>query len=483
MPKIIWTDTAPTQATVVVGVLAGASGPQLAPGAERIEAALGGRLATALRAVEATGKPDEVFKLPTLGQAPFALVVATGIGPRLDAESARRAVGAALRALPKHADVHVALAADPGAIVEGALLGAHTFTAYKSDGAPPALSLLTIAGPASDDAQAAVNRAQVVADAVTLTRDLVNTPANDLYPQSFAERAQRLAREHGLEFEALDEQALRRGGYGGLLAVGGGSVRPPRLVRVAYRPSLPRARVALVGKGITFDSGGLDLKTGAQMSTMKCDMGGAAAALATVAAIADLRLPVEVAATLPLAENMPSGTAYRPKDVVTIRGGRTVEIDNTDAEGRIVLVDAIARATEDSPDCLIELSTLTGGQVVALGDRVAGVMGSPELRATIVAAGEEAGEALWPMPLPDDQRARLDSPIADITNVPSDARGASMLIAGVFLREFVPDGMQWVHIDIAGPAWNSAAPYGYTPTGGTGAPVRALIAAIERLAA
>jgi leucyl aminopeptidase len=472
-------------AAVVIGVH---PGPEPAAGAAPVDDALGGRLGAALSALGATGKPDEVLKIATLGQAPFPVVVATGLGPNegpLDSEQVRRGVGAALRALPDAGRAHIAIGDTPtaGAAVEGALLGAYTYTRYKSRPKPSALQRLSVGvtDPRDRDARAAARRAQIVADAVTLTRDLVNVPPNDLYPEVLAERAAEAGQAAGLEVEVLNEKTLRRQGYGGILGVGGGSARPPRLARLRYLPPRPRARIALIGKGITFDSGGLNLKPGSGLPHMKSDMGGAAAVLAAVVAAARLRLPVEVVATLPMAENMISGSAYRPSDVLTLRGGKTLEITDTDAEGRVILADAMVRAGEDDPDYLLEISTLTGGQVVALGNRVIGAMGEPDFRDRVVAAGDAAGETLWAMPLPDDLRAGLDSQVADIANLPDD-RWASMLVAGRFLAEFVPDGVPWVHLDIAGPSWNGAAAHGYTPKGGTGAGARTLIAALEMLA-
>jgi leucyl aminopeptidase len=210
-------------------------------------------------------------------------------------------------------------------------------------------------------------------------------------------------------------------------------------------------------------------------------MGGAAAVLAATFAAAALKLPVEVVATAPMAENMPSGSAYRPSDVITIRGGRTVEVADTDAEGRLILADGIVRACEDEPDYLIEASTLTGGQLVALGTRVIGAMGEEQWRDRVAAAGNRVGEQVWPMPLPEEIRPALDTPVADITSLPGD-RWASMLVGGVFLGEFMPDELPWVHLDIAGPAWNAGAAWGYTPKGGTGAAVRTIIAALSELA-
>ena len=405
-------------------------------------------------------------------------MIATGLGedPR-SAESVRRAVGAALRAIGGQSSVHVAIDGPVGALAEGAVLGSYRYTAYKSNAGKPALRKITLA--AADD-RSELRRARVVTEAIVRTRDLVNTPPNDLYPATFAARAVEFAEAANLDVEVLDERALRRGRFGAVLAVGGGSARPPRLVRISYCPRRAKTHVALVGKGITFDSGGLNLKT-ANMDWMKSDMGGAAAAITSICAIAALRLPVAVTATVPMAENMPGGAAYRPSDVITMRNGRTVEVANTDAEGRLILADAIARAAEDEPDYLIEASTLTGGQLVALGGRVIGAMGEPRWRDRVAAAGNAVGEAIWSMPLPDDLRRGLDSPVADLQNVTGD-RWGSMLVAGHFLADFVPDGLPWVHLDIAGPAWNLGQPHDYTPKGGTGAAVRTIIAAVERLA-
>jgi leucyl aminopeptidase len=238
--------------------------------------------------------------------------------------------------------------------------------------------------------------------------------------------------------------------------------------------------VALVGKGITYDSGGLNLKH-AHLTWMKSDMSGAAAVITSTIAAAALRLPVSVTATVPMAENMPGGAAYRPSDVLRMRSGRTVEVADTDAEGRLVLADAISRALEDEPDYLLEASTLTGAQLVALGTRLIGVMGEPELRERTVRSGNAVGEGVWAMPLPEDLRSGLDSPVADIANVPGNRWGA-MLVGGHFLADFVRDGRPWVHLDMAGPAWNAGVPRDYTPKGATGAGVRTIIATLADLA-
>jgi leucyl aminopeptidase len=482
-----------TADVIIVGTVSTNGDVALAGGASGVDKALGGFLLGALKAVEATGSQDEVVKIPTLdrlGSGSAPLIVATGLGKtdnpnRLEQEAVRRGVGAALRSLNSARRIVVAIGqgtdgALVGAICDGALLGGYRFTRYKSQAKPAALKRIDIAvaKPTDTAARAAIRRSKIITEAVNNTRDLVNTPANDLNPPSFADYAAKRGKDAGLTVEVLDEKALKRGGFGAILAVGAGSATPPRLVRLSYKPARPRARIALVGKGITFDTGGLNLKL-SMMAQMKSDMGGAAAVIEAVAAAAALRLPVEVTATVPMAENAVSGSAYRPSDVLTMRDGRTVEVADTDAEGRLILGDAMLRAGEDSPDYLIETSTLTGGQVVALGTEMTGAMGSDEFRKLVVAAGNRAGESLWPMPLPEHLRSSMDSPVADIANLPKD-RWASMLVAGVFLSGFVKDGVQWVHLDIAGPSFASAAS-GYTPKGGTGVIVRTILATLAEL--
>jgi leucyl aminopeptidase len=487
-----------TADAVVVGVGKGAAGLRSTPGADAVDRLLGGRLLAALADLGAKGAEEEVTKLPTFGQGPFPVVVVVGLGaPQPDGcyspEVVRRAAGAASRALPGRSTVVSLLAAVGGppdaerlhAVGEGSLLGAYEFTAYKSDlpaDRPTPPSSFELVVPDATEAKARLERVRAVARAVTLVRDLVNTPPNDLYPAELAARGAAAGKKAGLSVEVLDEKALADGGYGGILAVGGGSTRGPRLLRMTYRGKKAKAKIALVGKGITFDSGGLSIKPALKMEDMTSDMAGAAAVIATVCLVAELGLPVEVTATVPIAENLPAGSAYRPADVVTFRNGKKVEITNTDAEGRIVLADAICRAVEDSPDHLLETSTLTGAQLVALGTRTAGVMGSDELRDAVVAAGRRCGEPMWAMPLPPELRRGLDSRLADMVNANADRMGG-MLVGGHFLAEFVPDGLPWAHIDIAGPSYNTGTPYGYTPKGGTGVPVRTLLATIEALIA
>jgi leucyl aminopeptidase len=357
------------------------------------------------------------------------------------------------------------------AVALGGLLGGYAFRKYRTTASAPGDIELTVHTAHDEAAQ----RARILADAMTLVRDLVNTAPADMVPADLAAVAERAAAAHGLGVQVLDENELAKEGFGGILAVGMGSTHPPRLVRLEYTHPDAVRTVVFAGKGITFDSGGLSLKPPKAMETMKADMGGAAAVLAAVQAIAELGPAVNVVGYLPLAENMPGGGAQRPSDVITIYGGKTVEVLNTDAEGRLVLADALARSEVDGPSLLVDVATLTGAQTVALGNRTAGVMASDDsLAAEIAAAARRAGEAMWPMPLPEDLRKGLDSTVADIANVSPD-RSGGMLVAGLFLREFVPAGVRWAHLDIAGPAYNDGASYGYVTKGGTGAAVRTLV--------
>ncbi len=492
-PTLRLTDAAVATAAVdalVVGTVSGEGGARLAEGCDEVDAAFDGGLADLLAVLGAKGKADEVIKLPTRGAVQAPLLVAVGLGAvedRPTGEQVRRAAGAAARALSGTSRALTTLSRiDLAAAAEGAALGSYAFTSYRSENGDGPLDQMDLSVRSSDAAaEKELARATAVAQAVATARDLVNTPPNDLYPASFAERAVALAQEAGLRTEVLDEQALQRAGYGGVLGVGGGSSRPPRLVRLHYVPTAApterRAKVALVGKGITFDTGGISIKPAAKMDEMTMDMAGAAAVVVTAVLAARLELQVEVIATVPMAENMPSGTAYRPGDVLTMYGGTTVEVLNTDAEGRLVLADALVRAGQDSPDYLIDTATLTGAQVVALGTRTAGIMGTPEFRDRVTAISQDVGENGWAMPLPEHLRADLDSKLADIANVMSH-RWGGMLAAGVFLSEFVDDDLPWAHLDIAGPAYNSGSPWGYTGKGGTGVPVRTLAAVLTDIA-
>lgn len=480
-----------TADALVVAVASSPAGPRLV-GADWLPAETVEQVTGLAGVLGITGAPDEVRRLPAAGGLAARTVVLTGVGPldgvAPDAETLRRAAGAALRELTGATSVAVALPAEDAeqvaAVAEGALLGAYAYTRYRSADAAnagaPAAEITVLTPRARDKAVTkALARAEVLAAAVHGVRDLVNAAPNELYPAAFADAAKAAVKDtgaKGVKVTVLDEKALAAGGYGGILGVGQGSARPPRLVKVSYSPSRPAAKVALVGKGITFDSGGISIKPAAGMDAMKSDMAGAAAVLHTVLAAARLELPVAVTGWLCLAENMPSGTAQRPSDVLTIRGGKTVEVLNTDAEGRLVMADGLVAAVEEKPDVVLDIATLTGAQLVALGPRVSAVMGDDATRTEVVDAAGAAGEAFWPMPLPADLRAGLKSKVADIANIGD--RFGGMLTAGLFLQEFV-GSTPWAHLDIAGPAFNEKAPFGYTPAGGTGVGVRTLLALIE----
>ncbi len=437
-----------------------------------------------LRALGATGATEQTHRL-IVSSLPVESVLTVGLGKPRDewpADVIRRAAGAAARALNgAEAVVTTLTELNLAATIEGLILGSYRFSAFRSGKtAPKDSGLRTITAlSTAKGAKKQAAHAVAVATAVATARDFVNTPPSHLFPAEFAGRAKALGESVGLDVDVLDALALQKAGYGGVIGVGQGSSRPPRLVRLTHRSAKKNAKkVALVGKGITFDTGGISIKPAASMHHMTSDMGGAAAVIATVALAAQLQLPIDVIATVPMAENMPSATAQRPGDVLTQYGGTTVEVLNTDAEGRLILADAIVRACEDNPDYLIETSTLTGAQTVALGSRTPGVMGSDEFRDRVAAISQKVGENGWPMPLPDELKDELKSTVADLANV-SGQRFAGMLVAGVYLREFVADGVAWAHIDVAGPAYNTGSPWGYTPKGGTGVPTRTMFAVLE----
>ena len=486
-------------AVLIVPVVADEGGSPAVVGSPFLDAEAIGEIEVALQALGAKGSLEQVTRLhvPSL---PVASVLTVGLGaPREDewpAEVIRCASGVAARALSGVASVITTLGElHLGAAIEGLILGAyqmHEFRSAKTAPKDPGLAKITALSTAPGAKRQAA-RAAAIATSVATARDLVNTPPSHLHPDEFARRAKALGIAAGLTVEVLDEKALAKAGYGGIVGVGKGSINPPRLVRLTYRGGKVRTGgrqrsdtgtvpvVALVGKGITFDTGGISIKPAAQMHHMTSDMAGAAAVIATTVLAASQQLPIDVIATVPMAENMPSATAQRPGDVLTQYGGTTVEVLNTDAEGRLILADAIVRACEDSPDYLIETSTLTGAQTVALGARIPGVMGSDEFRDRVAALSQREGENGWAMPLPDELKDDLKSTVADLANI-SSQRFAGMLVAGVYLREFVAEGVQWVHIDIAGPSYNTTAPWGYTPKGGTGVPVRSLFAVLEDIA-
>jgi leucyl aminopeptidase len=433
-----------------------------------------------------TGKPGESCVVP--GESGH-VIVALGLGPAAETTVAtyRRAGAALARATSRQAHLaldlldgvpgHLDRPAVAQAVAEGVLLGAYRYTALKSDPEPHHVESLTVVGRGGTRVEATLARGRVVAGAVCLARDLVNQPGGTLTASAFATRAEEVGALRHFEVEVWDKDRIADEELGGLLGVNRGSAEEPRFVKLAWDPpagTRSRGTVALVGKGITFDSGGLSLKPADSMIGMKGDMAGAAAVLATFSALDAVRPPVSVRGYLPLTDNMPGGDATRVGDVLRIRNGKTVEVLNTDAEGRLVLGDALAVASEDRPDAVVDLATLTGACVVALGMKMAGLMGSHQgLVDQVRAAAEAEAEPVWPLPLPPDLRREIDSEVADMKNVAS-ARWAGALIAGVFLQEFVGEGIPWAHLDIAGPA-DAAEDDGETRKGGTGFGVRTLL--------
>jgi leucyl aminopeptidase len=467
-------------------------GPALAPG-HRLGNETVAHLESALSTLKAKGKSDEVVKLVSVPGVAAALVVVTGAGKvveqgaALEAEAIRRAVGSATRQLGGLSKVAVVAPGDgldeAAAAAEGALFGAYAIaTAAAGPSSAPVKSLTVLTPVATDkDLRVAVRRAVALGEATTYARDLVNQAPNELYPETFAALVKKRAAGTDVKVSVLDEAALAKGAFGGHLTVGSGSARGPRLVTLRYTPAKATKHVAFVGKGITFDSGGLTIKPKTSMTTMKCDMAGAAAVASAVFAIAELGLPVEITAHLCLAENMPGSGACRPGDVVTLRGGKTVELNNTDAEGRMVLADGLALASEKKPDLIIDIATLTGAAVAALGHRTAAFLSNDDdLRLAVKDIADEVGEPFWPFPLLEDIRPTLDSPVADLLQ----SGPVGVIYAGWFLAEFIGNGknglpIPWAHLDIAGPAFNEEGPWGYTPKQGTGFGIRTLVGIAE----
>ncbi|SDI61575.1 leucyl aminopeptidase [Arthrobacter cupressi] len=479
---------------LVIGVAQGADGPALLDNPLSAKAAEA--LADTLGVLGITGASDQVHRLPGLPETGSPVLVLAGTGKpdgngRASGESLRRAAGSAVRQLAGLGSVTLAFptadAADVAAVAEGAALGSYSYTEHRSSRnglKDPVPSVLIRTAVDAKEAQPLLDRALVLGRAVNATRTLVNQPPSHLYPESFADAAKELAKGLPVKVTVWDEKRLEKEGFGGILGVGKGSTRQPRLVKVEYAPAKATRKIALVGKGITFDTGGISIKPALGMGDMKSDMAGAAVVLNTVLAIAGLGLPVKATAWLCIAENMPSGAAQRPADVLTVYGGKTVEVLNTDAEGRLVMADGLVAASLEQPDAIIDVATLTGAQLIALGNRTAGVMGSDDVTGALKSAADRAGELVWPMPLPEELRPSLDSQVADIANI--GERHGGMMTAAVFLREFVGkdargEQIPWAHIDIAGPSFNNGSPYGYTPKQGTGCTVRTLVAYAEDL--
>lgn len=457
----------------------------------RVDEALGGALGRLRESGEFTGGAGSTVVLHTLGRLPAERVVLAGLGEkaRVDGERVRQAVARAVLAAREAGARRAVLANSPGdfldparaarAAVEGALLALYRFDRHQSKKAEKQVEEIVLAD--EEDLSEAGRRGRVLAEATALARDLANEPGNHMPPRALAEEALRVAGEAGLEAEVWDESRLEAEGMGALLGVARGSEEPPRLISLRYRCGRSEAPLlALVGKGLTFDSGGICIKPAEGMEDMKMDKSGGATVIAALRAIAALRPDLDVVGVVPAAENMPGGRAQRPGDVVRACNGKTIEVINTDAEGRLILADAVAHAARLGARWIVDVATLTGAVVIALGHQAAAALGNDErLRDEVIAAGSEAGERFWPLPTYEEYREQYKSQVADVKNV--GGRPAGTITGGMFIGEFVGD-TPWVHLDIAGVAWVDRD-QGYKPKGATGFGTRTLVHLAERLAA
>ena len=433
-----------------------------------------------LRSRGFTGKVAEVCPAPSTDGRGVLLHVGVGPAAQLSPAVLRRAAGAAARAAGAARtlllDLGARTADDARAVAEGAVLGAYRYDEWRTKPADRRLAdVVVITGE-----KEAVGAGVRAAEATCLARDLVNEPGGSLTAPVLAERAAAVATSAGLTCTVHDEDSLRELGFGGLLTVNKGSTQPARFVELGYDGGDHDApTIAFVGKGVTFDAGGLSIKTAEGMAAMKSDMGGAAAIIGALSALGDLGVRARIRAYLPMTDNMLGGDAVRVGDVIRHYGGSTTEVLNTDAEGRLILADALAYATESKPDAVVDVATLTGACIVALGTRTAGLMGNDDdLCERVLAAGERAGEPVWRLPLPEVEKRRLESKIADRKNTGHRYGGA--IHAGLFLRDFVAEGVPWAHLDIAGPAFNEESDDAEVPAGGTGFGVRTLLELVSR---
>lgn len=476
------------------------AGGAAGPGVAEASTALGSDLAALAAANGVTGSLGQTLVVPTLGRLPSSAVLLVGLGGEREADAptviraARRAAGQASRYASVATTLH-RVGRDAGAaaqaVAEGFALGLYRFSRYKErpidEGSkePVAVRRVQVLMGGGRRSSAATERAardglrrgRAYADAANWARDLVNTPSIEATPAYLAAQARSMARAAGVTCRVWTKADLEKGGFGGILGVGSGSANAPRLVELTYRGAGSAQPFGIAGKGVTFDSGGLSLKTAEGMETMKDDMSGAAATFAVLRGLAELKVKVNVVAAVPLAENMPSGSAIRPGDVLRHRGGKTSEVMNTDAEGRLILADALALLTERKPRCIIDSATLTGAAVVALGRGLWAAMGTDDrLVADMLAAGTAAAEPGWELPLWLDYRRNIESSIADVKNTGGDRYGGA-ITAGLFLREFVGD-VPWVHMDVAATAFVETPTDGY-PRGATGAPTRTILRYLE----
>ena len=446
--------------------------------------------------LEGLGASSSLESITRAQTADGTMVAFVGLGSGEPTTDTLRAIGGSIaRSLSGFSkviiDLPLANGVQAAALIEGAAIGNYVFEAFK--GTKKGLRLKEIVVVTNKKVSATeLERITVLADAVHATRDLVNTPPNELFPAAVAAHVSKTTKGLPLKVTIWDEKKLAADKMVGILSVGSGSTRGPRLVKIEYAPRGAKASLALVGKGITFDSGGLSLKPPTSMIGMKYDMTGAATVYQAIVAIAKLGLNVKVSAYLCLAENLPSGSATRPNDIIRYRNGKTVEITNTDAEGRLVLADGLISASNENPDLIVDVATLTGAATVALGNRYAGLMGVGTGVERLKDAATIAGELVWHMPLAEELKKNLEGETADLINAKLGNPAGGMLVGGLFLQEFVGNRpaakgteaaqIDWAHLDIAGPANNDGAPYGYIGKGASGSYVRTLVALAERAA-
>jgi leucyl aminopeptidase len=481
-------DAAATEALV----LAHCEGEALAKlDASVLDRALGGALQELLQSKEFEGKANEVLLFHTHGTVPAKRLILVGLGKKKDVslDQMRQALGHAVKrvrqakaasftvALPTVMPVGASLGDVAQALTEGAILGSYQFSAYRSEPASRQVAGMTILAPHKEhlrELSEGVRRGVATAEATVFVRDLCNHPSNVMTPGKIAAEAKAVAKETGVSIKILEQKDMEQLGMGALLGVAKGSHEPPKFIILQYQGSKKKDErpVVLVGKTITFDTGGISLKPAENMEQMKADMTGGAEVLAAMRAAARLKLPLNLISILPVAENMPGGRAMRPGDVVKTLSGKTVEVQNTDAEGRLILADGLAYATRFKPAALIDIATLTGACVVALGQFAIGMFGTDvALKESIRKAGSRAGERVWEMPLWDDYFEQLRSDVADMRNI--GGRGGGMITAALFLSKFVGD-CAWVHLDIASTDW-SERERAYIPKGPTGIGTRLLI--------
>jgi leucyl aminopeptidase len=471
---------------IVVDHYEGAKRPE--GDAAAVDKALGGAITQLIKQGDIKGKLNEITLIHSLGRLPAARIAVVGLGKKkeLDTNKIRGAVAEACRYLRGKGAAALAGGVTGNginnirpesavqAMTEGALLGLYTFKRHvtKKENDSVEIKQFTIIGKEAQQAEKAFEKGKIIAEAANWARDLVNEPSNLKTPTVMAEAARRLAKEYGLKVEVLEKEKMQELGMGGLLGVAQGSQQPPKFIILSYkgRPSA-ELDLALVGKGITFDTGGISLKPSENMNEMKDDMAGGASVLATLMAVAQLKPKINVTALVPATENMPGGTAMRPGDIISAMNGKTIEVLNTDAEGRLILADALCYAEKLRAKAIVDVATLTGACQIALGKIASGLFtNNQSLLDKMVAAGKEAGEPAWQLPMFDEYKELIKSDIADVKNIGNRYGGA--ITAAKFLEEFV-EKTPWVHLDLTGPI--SDKEKGYLVKGATGVPVRTLI--------